>query len=204
MRTCDRYREALSARLDGEDPGMPLEQIDAHVEGCVECHAWAVAAGGLSEHMAPRYEPAPPGWGTRRPARPSDPRRETAAIPHGVAGRPRSDRRRAARHRMARRLPGRLARRGTHRQRAHVLGSRPRGWFPTRRLASSRAWGALPVIAVMVALLTWTSVADLVTGRAEPTREAVHALQVAGLGCVWALSRCLPRSSVVLRIKSTA
>jgi predicted anti-sigma-YlaC factor YlaD len=71
-------------------------------------------------------------------------------------------------------------------------------WLP------SRAWGALPVIAVMVALLTWTSVADLVTGRAEPTREAVHALQVAGLGCVWALSRCLPRSSVVLRIKSTA
>lgn len=84
--------------------------------------------------------------------------------------------------------------------------SRPSTHGPLRTIAwlPSRAWGALPVVAVMVTLLAWTSATDLVGSRAEITREAVHALQVAGFGCVWALSRRQPHSSVVLRIKSAA
>jgi hypothetical protein len=64
----------------------------------------------------------------------------------------------------------------------------------------SRAWGALPLVAVMVVALVGTSVADLVSGHALLGREAVHALEVAGLGCVWVLARRVPRSSVVLRL----
>ena len=34
MHSCERFREALSARLDREDPGMAEDVIDAHLAGC--------------------------------------------------------------------------------------------------------------------------------------------------------------------------
>ena len=37
---CDRFREAVSARIDGEDPGMPAVAVDAHLEACADCRAW--------------------------------------------------------------------------------------------------------------------------------------------------------------------
>ena len=64
----------------------------------------------------------------------------------------------------------------------------------------SRAWGALPVVAVLVVALVGTSVADLATGHALLGRELVHLLEVAGLGCLWVLARRVPRSSVVVRL----
>jgi len=38
---CPECREALSALLDGEDPGLPERALEAHLAGCVECAAWA-------------------------------------------------------------------------------------------------------------------------------------------------------------------
>jgi predicted anti-sigma-YlaC factor YlaD len=37
---CEDVRVALSARLDGEDPGQPAEAIDAHLASCPSCVAW--------------------------------------------------------------------------------------------------------------------------------------------------------------------
>lgn len=37
---CDRAREAVSARIDGEDPGLPASALDAHLAGCAACRAW--------------------------------------------------------------------------------------------------------------------------------------------------------------------
>jgi predicted anti-sigma-YlaC factor YlaD len=34
---CDQWQEAIGALLDGEDPGMRPELIDAHVDRCPEC-----------------------------------------------------------------------------------------------------------------------------------------------------------------------
>lgn len=45
---CGTIREALSARLDGEDRGLPDDDIDAHLGGCERCRAWALAAGALA------------------------------------------------------------------------------------------------------------------------------------------------------------
>ncbi|HYZ98637.1 MAG TPA: zf-HC2 domain-containing protein, partial [Acidimicrobiales bacterium] len=45
---CSRVREAISARLDGEAPGIPADEIDAHLAACEDCRAWAAAAGELS------------------------------------------------------------------------------------------------------------------------------------------------------------
>ena len=37
---CRRAREAISARIDGEDPGMPVEALTAHLAGCPACTDW--------------------------------------------------------------------------------------------------------------------------------------------------------------------
>lgn len=42
--TCEPYREAASARLDGEAPGMPSVVLDEHLAGCQECSTWLATA----------------------------------------------------------------------------------------------------------------------------------------------------------------
>jgi predicted anti-sigma-YlaC factor YlaD len=37
---CDRAREAISARIDGEDPGVPDGALQAHLDGCASCRDW--------------------------------------------------------------------------------------------------------------------------------------------------------------------
>jgi len=37
---CDRAREAISARIDGEDPGVPDGALQAHLDGCESCRDW--------------------------------------------------------------------------------------------------------------------------------------------------------------------
>jgi predicted anti-sigma-YlaC factor YlaD len=37
---CDRAREAISARIDGEDPGLPGSALEAHLARCADCRDW--------------------------------------------------------------------------------------------------------------------------------------------------------------------
>src|SRR6185437_6422682 len=37
---CDRFREAASARLDGEPIGMSATGLDAHLASCPDCARW--------------------------------------------------------------------------------------------------------------------------------------------------------------------
>jgi len=37
---CDHYREALSAQLDGEEPGVAPATVERHVEACASCRSW--------------------------------------------------------------------------------------------------------------------------------------------------------------------
>jgi len=37
---CDRFRTAISARIDGEDPGLLDGALDAHLRACAGCRAW--------------------------------------------------------------------------------------------------------------------------------------------------------------------
>jgi predicted anti-sigma-YlaC factor YlaD len=55
---CTHARTALSARLDGEDPGLPPDALDAHVATCAACRAWHAQASAL--HGRLRVAPAPP------------------------------------------------------------------------------------------------------------------------------------------------
>ncbi|GIJ44497.1 membrane protein [Virgisporangium aliadipatigenens] len=54
---CERYREALSARLDGEPDGV--EDVDAHLAGCAGCTEWFTRAGALAGLTARAAEPGP-------------------------------------------------------------------------------------------------------------------------------------------------
>ena len=37
---CERAREAVSARIDGEDSGVPDSELATHLSGCSGCRAW--------------------------------------------------------------------------------------------------------------------------------------------------------------------
>jgi predicted anti-sigma-YlaC factor YlaD len=79
---CDTAREAISARIDGEDCGVPGAALAAHLSGCVACRAWEQRAhvvtrharlGGafldhdLSARVLAAVPPAPSGRWPRRP-----------------------------------------------------------------------------------------------------------------------------------------
>jgi predicted anti-sigma-YlaC factor YlaD len=68
---CDRAREAISARIDGEDSGVPGGALEAHLAGCAACRGWQQRAhavtrrarlGGsfLDRDLAPRVLAAIP------------------------------------------------------------------------------------------------------------------------------------------------
>jgi predicted anti-sigma-YlaC factor YlaD len=37
---CDKVREAISAQIDGEQPGQPSDALAAHLAGCAACTQW--------------------------------------------------------------------------------------------------------------------------------------------------------------------
>lgn len=53
---CFRAREALSALLDGEDPGVERDVVRPHLDSCPACSRWQEDAAGLDRRM--RLAPA--------------------------------------------------------------------------------------------------------------------------------------------------
>ena len=45
---CDSVREAISAWIDGEDPGVPADALEAHIAGCAECLGWQQRAHAVT------------------------------------------------------------------------------------------------------------------------------------------------------------
>jgi predicted anti-sigma-YlaC factor YlaD len=202
---CTRFREAISARLDGEDPGMRTEQIDAHLAECADCRSWAGAAASTAlRGAAGPGDPVAldPALIARlaRPAAAAEPvhrglistiewRMMLAVI--GLA-------------QVVLAWPGFFLDDGhasihlAHELTAWDMGLAVGFLFVAWRPA--RAWGMLPLVAVLVAAMVVTSGVDLGSGHALLGREAVHALALAGLGCLWSLARRAPRPSVLVRV----
>src|SRR5215510_2747766 len=203
MHGCNRYREALSARLDGEDPGMPQSVIAAHVAGCSDCRAWAAAAGALAAGdgavQGPALRPAVMSEFLDRTVDLTQRQRPTGGWRVALLA--------VALVQLVATWPGLLPGDGAvSAHAAHELASWDLGlalgflvlaWMP------SRAWGALPVVAIMVMFLAGTSINDLLDGQAHLDHEVVHVLQLAGLFCLWMVARRMPRSSVVIRLSAT-
>ena len=199
---CSTIREALSARLDGEDPGLPDDDIEAHLGTCEDCRTWALAAGALT------------GVVTRAPRDgvPLDPAllaSLTAPADEAATGLLRTGEWRIvlgliALVQMIVSWPGVLLHDGhASVHLAHELTAWDIGLavgFLVAALLPARAWGMLPLAAVLVAFMAGTSLLDVVSGHALLGREAVHVLELAGLGALWVLARRVPRPSVVVRL----
>ena len=54
---CERFREAASARMDGEGSPVPGAALDEHLAGCAACAGWVATAGAVTRRA--RLAPAP-------------------------------------------------------------------------------------------------------------------------------------------------
>jgi predicted anti-sigma-YlaC factor YlaD len=175
---CDSIRTAVSAGLDGEDPGVPPDVTEAHLDGCAACRQWQqrthaitrrVRLGGyaLDHDLVPGALAALAAPGKRQPA----------WLRAGLVA--------AALAQLAVTVPllvlGHDHDAGRHA--AHELGS-----FD---LALAIAFAAGAVRPALSAGLAWpcgiaglglacTAVADLVAGQTPGADEAQHLVAVAG------------------------
>jgi predicted anti-sigma-YlaC factor YlaD len=182
---CDRFREAVSARIDGEDPGLPDDALEAHLAGCADCRAWQQRAhavtrrarlGGsfLDHDLTPLVLAAAPAAATRRRRRLTQ-RAALAAI---------------AAAQLAITVPLLLGHdhdAGAHA--AHELGSFDLSLaiaFAVGAIRPGLAAGLAWPCAIAAAGLTGTAVIDLIGGQTPGADEAQHLIAVAGaLLLIW-------------------
>jgi predicted anti-sigma-YlaC factor YlaD len=188
---CDTCRTALSARLDGEDPGVDREAVDAHLDGCAACRAFLAHATELHRRVRVRLTyPVPDltpqiltaiGQTTARQRGTllRDVRwvlaavavlRLLAVLTDTVAG-PWSG------------APVHVVRELGSFDLALTVGFLTVAWQPTR------AFGLLPLVGALAVCLGVTSVVDVATGRVPAAAEVFHLLDVLGFALVWWLAR---------------
>jgi predicted anti-sigma-YlaC factor YlaD len=189
--TCMQIHQAISARLDGEDPGLDDAVVHAHLGECADCRAYAREAERL--HRGLRLAPAPEipdltpailaAIGDEVPEADTDTNvalrwillaiglaQIAVAIPALVFGADAS-------------LPVHTARHIGSFDVALGVGFLYAAWKP------SRIPGLLPVVAALVACLVGSSLLDVANGSTQALGEAQHVLDFGGLLVVWLLSR---------------
>jgi predicted anti-sigma-YlaC factor YlaD len=190
--TCERWREAISARLDGEDPGIDPALVEAHVSRCPSCQAFAAAAQDARRHDRIGVAPVVPDLSRRvrkavavadRTSRWSVVRAllivvavqiVAFSLPALVFGDEQDTGSHAARH-----LGAFTAAYGVG---LVVVAVRP-----------ARARAMLPVAAVLAGALVITAVVDLSQGRIPLVGEAQHLPEVLSVVLVWLLAVPAPR-----------
>jgi predicted anti-sigma-YlaC factor YlaD len=194
--TCMQIHQAISARLDGEDPGLDEPTVYAHLAACADCRAFAHASETLHRGLRLASAPAIPdltpsilasiGAESTSDAEPDTNlalrwilvaiavAQIAVAIPALVFG---SD---AG-------LPVHTARHIGSFDVALGVGFLYAAWKP------SRIPGLLPVVAALVVCLVGSSLLDVAAGSTRALGEVQHVLDFVGLTVVWLLSRPAPR-----------
>jgi predicted anti-sigma-YlaC factor YlaD len=189
---CERIREAISARIDGEELGVDAAMLERHLRSCFGCRQWESDATALGRTVRVRPAETVPDLSSRilaaiaqEPSARGRRRRTPAVVRQGLvligvlqlvlAG------------------PDLLSGSGYGRAHAlHELGSFDvalavgflcAAWRPIR------AFGLLPVVAVLAAGLGLTATVDISEGHASTLTEGIHLLELAGFLLVWLLSR---------------
>ncbi|GAA0519024.1 membrane protein [Saccharopolyspora subtropica] len=171
---CMAFREALSARLDGEGLPVPERDLERHLAGCSECRDWEHRAVELSRWLRvrpivpiPDVRIAPPvGW----------PRRLLAGVAvcqlllglAQVAGIGHA-------HHGGESMSTHLFNESTAWNLALGLG------LLVSAVRTRTAAGLVPVLAAFLLVLTGFSVLDLVHGAVPVSRLLSHVFLVAGL-----------------------
>jgi predicted anti-sigma-YlaC factor YlaD len=180
-------REGLSARLDGEDPGVSPAVLDAHLERCAACRGWEEGAAAVSRRL--RLRAAPPAVDLV-PAVLASLRESDVGVPS----------RRWTRLallatalvQLAICVPSLL---GTGDSAAGLHAAREVG---AAELALAvgllcaacwpwRAAGMLPVMATLALGLSATTLIDVLAGHVPPVDELPHLLSLAAVGLLWRL-----------------
>ncbi len=192
---CDTYREAISARLDGESAGLDDTTIDAHLDTCGACAVWSEELVTLHRMVRVREAEAVPDLtaailGTSTGTQPAPTRHPlgevisparwalfVVALTQLVLATPAL-------------LLGEDAGATVHVARelgsfdvALAVGLLVAAWQP------ARAWGLLPVIAALGLVMAGTAVVDVARGTATGFGEAHHVLDLAGLVLLWLVAR---------------
>jgi predicted anti-sigma-YlaC factor YlaD len=194
--TCMQIHQAISARLDGEDPALDEPTVYAHLAGCADCRAFAHDTEAL--HRSVRLAPAPAipdltpdiltaiGAESTTDAEPDTHlalrwilvaiavAQIAVAIPALILGNDAS-------------LPVHTARHIGSFDVALGVGFLYAAWKP------SRIPGLLPVVVALVACLVGSSFLDVAAGNTRALGEAQHVLDFVGLAVVWLLSRPAPQ-----------
>ncbi len=191
---CEDCREALSAAIDGEDAGVPVASVEDHLGGCPACRAWREAAIGVTRSArlsvvrdAPdltvplltalgsarhRRSPWTGRCGWLRLALAATGLLLALASVQGV-------------------LVEHATMHADHHP-IHELGSFEvalASGFAFAAWRPSRAWGMLPLAALVVGLVTVNASLDLLAGRTDVSAEVGHVFELCGLGLMWRLSR---------------
>ena len=180
---CETAREAISALLDGEAPGVHLALLEAHLAQCAACRAWREDAHEITRRARVTVaRPAPPPWEALVASLPLGGERQrwwrSRALTRGALVV-------VALGQLAVTVPA-LILGSDHDAPLHVahemgsfdmalaVGFLVAAWRPVR------AQGMRALVGVAALLLALTAVIDLVAGRTTPSDEAPHLIVVVG------------------------
>lgn len=186
--TCEQWQDAVSARLDGEDPGFPVGALDAHLATCARCRNFAARIDPLDRLVHTSAHDVPDRSADIIAAVRADRRARPPAIsaPDLLP-------------RVALGLVGVL----------QLVASLPYLWSLTdahaaRDLAAfqlalaigflvaaarpATAIGLLPTAAALVAVLAVVVVGDIAAGRVAAGAEAIHLPEAVGVTLLWLLA----------------
>jgi predicted anti-sigma-YlaC factor YlaD len=193
---CPPFREAVSARLDGEPLGMSATELDEHLAACRGCASWASDAAVVTRRA--RLAPAP--------AVPDLTASVLAALPRELPGAAAAARARLADSALRLALvavgvaQGALAwpvlTSGAGAMSAPVHMAHETGaWnlavaaaFLAVAAGPRLAVGALPFLGSFTALLVPVTLADLAAGHVQIERAVAHLLLLAGVALVSAVA----------------
>ncbi|WIM96707.1 zf-HC2 domain-containing protein [Actinoplanes oblitus] len=199
---CERWREMLSAQLDGEDDPVTRPLVDEHLAGCAGCRAWLDAAAAVNRLTRTGKVPDVPDLSAAI----------LAARPAAPAKAPRRRLPLAALLYVALALVGAvqiilgLAQIGGASSAGHVhlglsaapghLWNESAAWnaavgtgYLFIALRRTRPVGLVPMLTAFVGMLLLLSVNDLTGGRVDVARLVGHGFVIVGYLLVVALSR---------------
>ncbi len=184
--TCQAIRDAISARVDGEDPGMAMRVIEAHLRSCDNCRQFQAAAdtrwiGGVSSasQLPDLSRRVPKLVALADRASTSSAIRAVLAVvavqiivfsvPNLAAPDSSGANAHDARHLGAFTIAYAVA--------LLVVVIRP-----------ARARTVIPVACVLAGALVITAIVDLVNGNVPFINETLHLPEIMSVGLIWALA----------------
>jgi predicted anti-sigma-YlaC factor YlaD len=185
--TCERWQDAISARLDGEDLGVDAALLDAHLRRCPACRRFAEQAAVIHAPMRVAAADDVPDLSRRV--------RKAAALADraGAWGIARGLLVLVALQIIVFSIPDLLfgdeAETSTHA--ARHLGAFTVAYGMALLVVAvrpARARAVLPVAAVLAGALVITAVIDLVEGRIPLLGEAQHLPELLSVLLVWSLA----------------